>query len=382
MSKKIALLGSTGSIGTQALDVVRAHHQEYEIVALTAGRNIDLLAQQIIEFEPRMAVLQKREDADHLKRILPPNKTLITYGENGLESVVSVPEVELVLNALVGNLGLTPSYLALKNGKDVALANKESLVSGGKLMMSLAIQNRKHIIPIDSEHSAVFQCMNGEDRREVKRIILTASGGPFRTWSRTAIENATLQDALNHPNWSMGKKITVDSATMMNKGLEVIEAAWLFDLTNDQIDILVHPQSIIHSMVEFQDTSVMAQMGLPDMRVPIQYALSWPRRMKNQLQSLNLHSLSELSFEAPDLERFPCLQLAREALTIGMTMPCVLNVANDLLVDAFLHEKIGIYQIPHYIERVMSLHKPFAYTGLEELLEVESWARSMLRSFF
>ncbi|MEN1759411.1 1-deoxy-D-xylulose-5-phosphate reductoisomerase [Anoxynatronum sibiricum] len=382
MSKKISLLGSTGSIGTQALDVVRKHHEAYDVVALTAGHNIDLLAKQIIEFEPKVAVLKKHEDAQHLTRMLATSKTRILYGDHGLETAVSMPETELVLNALVGSRGLTPSYLALKNGKDLALANKESLVSGGMLMTKLAAQNGKQIIPVDSEHSAIFQCLNGEDKKEVKRVILTASGGPFRTWNRESINRATLEDALNHPNWSMGQKITIDSATMMNKGLEIIEAAWLFDLTNDQIDVLIHPQSIVHSMVEFHDTSVLAQMGLPDMRVPIQYALSWPKRLKNQWNSLDLLSIGALTFESPNVEKFPCLRLAREALCVGKTLPCVMNAANDFLVEAFLQRRIGVYQISDYIEQVMHQHMPFEYMELEELIEVENWTRSMLKSFF
>ncbi|WP_283408429.1 1-deoxy-D-xylulose-5-phosphate reductoisomerase [Anoxynatronum buryatiense] len=382
MSKKISLLGSTGSIGTQALDVVRRHREEYEVVALTAGHNIDLLAKQIIEFRPKVAILKKYEDANHLSRILPTNRTRILHGDDGLETAVSMPETELVLNALVGSRGLTPSYLALKNGKDLALANKESLVSGGMLMTKLAARNGKQIIPVDSEHSAIFQCLNSENKNEVKRVVLTASGGPFRTWSRESINRATLEDALNHPNWSMGRKITIDSATMMNKGLEIIEAAWLFDLTNEQIDVLIHPQSIVHSMVEFQDTSVLAQMGLPDMRVPIQYALSWPKRLKNHLNSLDLLSIGALTFEAPNVEKFPCLRLAREALVVGKTLPCVMNAANDFLVESFLQGKISVYQISDYIERVMHQHVPFEYLELEELIEVENWTRSKLKSFF
>lgn len=381
MKKRISLLGSTGSIGTQTLDIVRMHPEKYQITALTAGKNLGLLESQIREFRPAVVVMSSKEDADRLKANIPSGHS-VYHGIEGIKEAVSHPDTDLVLNALVGSMGLTPTYFALKNGKDVALANKESLVTGGKLVMQLASDHGVNIIPVDSEHSAVFQCLMGEKHDTVKRIVLTASGGPFRQWTREAIEKASYREALNHPNWSMGRKITIDSATMMNKGLEIIEAAWLFRLKSHQIDVLVHPQSIIHSMVEFCDTSVIAQLGLPDMRLPIQYALAWPERIGNQkFASLMLDQVGALSFEKPDSERFPCLALAKEALKIGKTMPCVLNAANDILVEAFLQERIRFYDISQEIERLMGLHKPWNYNQLEDLLEVEAWVKSTLKAF-
>lgn len=380
MKKKIALLGSTGSIGTQTLEIIRMHPERFDVTVLSAGRNIDLLQAQTREFMPKIAVMERKEDAERLQSRISSH-TKVLHGMTGIEHAVTHPEIEMVLNALVGSRGLIPTCRALENGKDVALANKESLVAGGELVMATARRHQARLIPVDSEHSAIFQCLNGENRQSIKRIILTASGGPFRGWSREAIQHAGVKEALNHPNWSMGRKITIDSASMMNKGLEVIEAAWLFGLIPEQIHVLIHPQSIIHSMIEFCDTSVIAQMGLPDMRIPIQYALSWPDRVPNHLPSLMLEQIGTLTFEKPDMSKFPCLRLAMEALKIGKTMPCVLNAANDILVEAFLNEQIAFYEVPELIESIMRKHKAAEYSQLEELLEVEAWVKSALRAF-
>ncbi|MDW7670657.1 MAG: 1-deoxy-D-xylulose-5-phosphate reductoisomerase [Bacillota bacterium] len=380
MKKNVALLGSTGSIGTQTLDIMRMHPERFCVTVLSAGRNIDLLEAQIGEFMPEIAVMERKEDAARLQKRISSH-TKVLHGMTGIEYAVTHPETQIVLNALVGSRGLIPTCRALENGKDVALANKESLVAGGELVMASARHHQAHLIPVDSEHSAIFQCLNGEKIQSVKRIILTASGGPFREWSRAALRNVGVKEALNHPNWSMGRKITIDSATMMNKGLEVIEAAWLFGLKPEQIHVLIHPQSIIHSMIEFCDTSVMAQMGLPDMRIPIQYALSWPDRVPNHLPSLMLEQIGTLTFEKPNMDKFPCLRLAMEALKIGKTMPCVLNAANDILVEAFLNEQIAFYEIPELIESIMLQHNASEYSELEELMEVEAWVKSTLRSF-
>ena len=378
MTKKIALLGSTGSIGTQTLDIVKMHQDKFEIKVLAAGRNIDLLEEQIREFHPKMAVIGSKEDQHRLKSRLNTT-TRILCGFEGIEEAINEGDVDLVLNALVGSKGLGPTCQAIQAGKDVALANKESLVSGGQLVMSLAEKHNVSIIPVDSEHSAIFQCLHGEKKQWLKKIILTASGGPFREMKKSQIRMMGVKEALNHPNWSMGNKITIDSATMMNKGLEIIEAAWLFNVSLTEIDVVVHPQSIIHSMVEFQDTSVIAQLGLPDMRVPIQYALSYPERLVNTLPSLSLTEIHTLTFEPIDENKFPCIRLAKEAQKIGMTMPCVLTKANDLLVEAFLYDKIGFYELSDKIETLMNEHHPYEYHSMDDLLEVEAWVESTLR---
>lgn len=378
MSKKIALLGSTGSIGTQVLDIVRIYPDRFRIIALTAGKNRELLEQQITEFSPEIAVIASKEDAQLLQSRVAP-KTRILYGNQGITEAVNNEKVDIVINALVGSFGLGPTCQAIIAGKQLALANKESLVTGGNLVTSLAAKHNVPIIPIDSEHSAIFQCLNGKNRKELKRILLTASGGPFRELSKSEILKTDVWDALKHPNWNMGKKITIDSATMMNKGLEVIEAVWLFDVTLDQVDVVIHPQSIIHSMVEFCDTTVMAQLGKPDMKVPIQYALTHPLRLKNNFESLSFVDCHQLTFEEPDEDKFPCLRLAKEAIKIGGTMPCVLNKANDILVEAFLSHKIAFYDVSYHIERLMQKHQPRGYQTLDDLLEVEAWVESDLR---
>ncbi len=378
MDKHIALIGSTGSIGTQALEVIKAHPGRFQVTALTAGSNIDLMEEQINEFKPKIAVMATKELAERLQARVSVH-TKILYGAAGIEAAVSEEMTDTVLNALVGSRGLIPTCLAIENGKNIALANKESLVSGGALVMRLIKEHGVTLIPVDSEHSAVFQCLNGEDERQIQKIVLTASGGPFLNWDRESIRKSDVNDALKHPNWTMGQKITVDSATMMNKGLEIIEAAWLFDITPEQIEVVVHPQSIIHSMVEFCDTSVIAQLGLPDMKVPIQYALTYPDRISNHLESLSLEKIGQLTFQPPDQVRFPCLRLAKEALKIGKTMPCVLNAANDILVERYLNRKISFYELSEQIEDVMQKHQPVEYQSLQDLLEVENWVKSTLR---
>ncbi len=377
MTKKIALLGSTGSIGSQTLDIVRMHPDKFDITVLAAGKNVDLLAKQINEFKPKIAIIGSKHDCDYLKTNVTAS-TRVLYGFEGIKEAMYDGEADLVINALVGSRGLGPTCQAIEAGKDVALANKESLVSGGKLVMSLAEKHKVNIIPVDSEHSAIFQCLQGEKRQSLKRLILTASGGPFRQMTKSQIIEMGVKEALKHPNWSMGNKITIDSATMMNKGLEIIEAAWLFKIDLDKIDVVVHPQSIIHSMVEFHDTSVIAQLGLPDMKVPIQYALSYPHRLQNNLMSLSLTDITTLTFEKTDEDKFPCLRLAKEAQRIGKTMPCVLTKANDLLVEAFLKEKISFYGISESIEMLMQKHHSYEYDSLDDLLEVEAWVESAL----
>ncbi len=375
--KAVSLLGSTGSIGKQTLDVVRQHPEAFHITALTAHRNRKLLLEQINEFQPKIASITRKEDAEWLKTNIDAT-TIIFNDTEGLLAAASEESAEVVLNALVGSMGLLPTCHAIQAGKTLALANKESLVAGGSLVMKLAKLNQVDLLPVDSEHSAIFQCLRGEKSSQLSRIILTASGGPFRTLSKAVIETTDPSAALKHPNWSMGQKITVDSATMMNKGLEVIEAKWLFNLKTDQIDVLVHPESIIHSMVEFMDTSVIAQLGQPDMRVPIQFALTYPDRYQLDAPRLDLSALAQLNFEKADIDRFPNLRLAFQAMEIGKTMPCVLNAANEKLVPHYLERKVSFYQMADLIESIMSHHVPFDYDSVEAIHEVEQWVEGQV----
>ncbi|RQD67790.1 MAG: 1-deoxy-D-xylulose-5-phosphate reductoisomerase [Tindallia sp. MSAO_Bac2] len=377
--KNISILGSTGSIGKQTLDVVRQHPDSFQVEAMTAHRNKDLLLEQIYEFKPAIASITSKEDAEWLKANAG-SETTIYHGMQGIIEAATCTAADLVLNSLVGSMGLLPTCQAIKAGKTLALANKESLVAGGSLVMKLAKIHNVDILPVDSEHSAIFQCLRGENTRQVSRIILTASGGPFRTLDKNQIESMDPSCALKHPNWSMGQKITIDSATMMNKGLEVIEAKWLFNLNSNQIDVLIHPESIIHSMVEFVDTSVIAQLGLPDMRVPIQFAISYPERIPLKTEKLNLSSLSQLNFEEADMDRFPNLKLAFNAMDIGGTMPCVLNAANEHLVPMYLEGKVSFYQMAHIIEKTMHKHKSFVYESVQELHEVEEWVEEQINA--
>lgn len=376
----IAILGSTGSIGRQALDVVRRFPERFKVVALAAGRNWPLLLEQIKEFHPRLAALAGKSEARELRENIPGGlKVELIYGDEGLQAAATFPDADVVLTAVTGTVGLPPTVAALKAGKDIALANKETLVAAGPLIMDLAKGLKRRILPVDSEHSAVWQCLNGERPGEVAKIILTASGGPFRR-EPAHLSEVTVEMALAHPNWNMGRKITIDSATLMNKGLEVIEARWLFDVDYHNIQVVIHPQSIIHSMVEYRDGSVMAQLGPPDMRIPIQYALAYPQRLANPLPRLDWHSMRDLTFEEPDLTRFPSLRLAYEAGRAGGTLPAVLNAANEVAVEAFLNERIKFTGISEIVTRVIERHTSIAAPELEEILAADQWARECARA--
>lgn len=372
--KKISLLGSTGSIGVNTLDVVERNPESFQIVAMSAGSNVDLLAEQIRKFKPKVATLFDTTKISDLKERVADLDVEIVPGEEGSNTVATLAEADVVVSGVVGSAGLVPAMQALKAGKNLALANKETLVIAGELVLKEAEKSNSQIIPIDSEHSAIFQALNGEKKERIKKIILTASGGPFRTYSLDQMENVTVKDALNHPNWDMGAKITIDSSTMMNKGLEYIEAKWLFGV-NTPVEIIVHAQSIIHSMIEFVDTSIMAQLGIPDMRVPIAYALTYPDRFECDLPSLDLASMGNLTFEAPDFERFPCLQLAIDAMEMGQTMPAILNAANEIAVQAFLDELIPYKDIAELIRMVMQNHSPSPLNDLQDVLNADQWAR-------
>ena len=371
--KYISILGSTGSIGRSTLDVVSQHPELFRVAALAAGSNIKLLEDQIHTFRPEVVAVYNDASAEELKKKNLPAEILA--GEQGLAAVASFDKSDMVVSAIVGSPGLLPTYEAIKAGKDIALANKEALVMAGKLIMEEASSRGGSIIPVDSEHSAVFQCLHGRDMKEVKKVILTASGGSLRTRSAAELENITPAEALKHPNWDMGRKITIDSATLMNKGLEVIEARWLFDVPADRIGVILHPQSIVHSMVEFVDSSVIAQMSLPDMKGPISYALSYPDRLGDVLPALDLAAIQELTFEKPDHEKYPCLSLAFEALRAGGTMPCVLNAANEVAVDAFLNERIAFTGIHRVVSRIMESHSVEDYSTVEEVMEASDRAR-------
>ena len=372
--KKISLLGSTGSIGVNTLDVIERYPESFQVCALSAGSNVDLFARQIRKFKPALAALFDSTKIDALKELVGDLDVEIVSGQEGTVSAASFSEADLVVSGVVGSAGLLPALSALKAGKNLALANKETLVIAGELVLKEAERTHTRIIPIDSEHSAIFQVLNGEKTTRIKRIILTASGGPFRTFTLKQMENVTVKEALNHPNWSRGAKITIDSSTMMNKGLEYIEAKWLFGV-DTKVEIIVHAQSIIHSMIEFVDTSIIAQLGIPDMRVPIAYALTYPDRFVSELPSLDLASMGNLTFEAPDFERFPCLQLAMDAMEMGQTMPAVLNAANEITVQAFLDELIPYKDIAEIIRMVMQNHSPVPLQELQDVLDADRWAR-------
>ena len=378
--KKIAILGSTGSIGTQTLDVIRENPGRFKVEALTCGANTDLLEKQIEEFKPQFAVTAGEEDAAALAHKYPGVD--FGWGRRGLIEASS-GGCDMVLNGLMGMRGLEPTYYAIKAGKNIALANKETLVAGGSLVMEAAGEAGVKILPVDSEHSAIFQCLEGNEGRPLNRILLTASGGPFRGYSLSQLEKVTLEQALNHPRWTMGKKITVDSATMMNKGLEVIEARWLFDVSPDKIQILVHPQSIVHSAVEFEDKSVIAQLGVPDMRIPISFALSYPDRLKSNEPSLDFFGQgASLTFEKPDLSVFRCIGLAYDALREGGSYPVVLNGANEVLVDLFLKGKIRFIDIQNTLEKVMDSLVPVYDLDLEGILDIDCQIRESIKEYF
>ena len=351
--RRIAILGSTGSIGRQALDVIRQHRDLFEVELLTANNSSELLIQQAIEFDANCVVICNEDKYREVADALQPHYIKVFAGMKSVCDLVQGDNIDIVLTSMVGFSGLESTIAAVKAGKTIALANKETLVAAGHIVMDLAARHRARILPVDSEHSAIFQCLMGSAGADIEKIHLTASGGPFRTWSREDISKATRQQALNHPNWSMGSKITIDSATMMNKGLEIIEARWLFGTPGEKIDVVIHPESIIHSMVEYADGSVIAQMGHPDMREAIQFAFSFPHRLPLDNKKLNFAELGSMSFEAPDLERFPALGLAYEALRKGGNMPCIMNAANEAAVAAFLQEKIGFYDITDVVRETM-----------------------------
>lgn len=377
--KKITILGSTGSIGTQTLDVVRKNKDKFEVVAISANSSVDLLLEQILEFNPKYVAVYNEESANKLKNMIPNNiEVEVLSSMEGLVKICELEEIDTVLTAVVGMIGLIPTMAAIKAKKTIALANKETLVTAGEIVMAEAKKNNVEILPVDSEHSAIFQCLRGERKQDLEKIILTASGGPFRGKNKEELVNVTKNEALKHPNWDMGRKISIDSSTLMNKGLEVIEAKWLFDVEADDIDIVVHPQSIIHSMVSFKDSSVMAQMGCPDMRLPIEYALTYPERSETDFERLDLAKIVNLTFEKPDMETFPCLELAFRALKLGGTYPTVLNSANEVLVNEFLNDKIGFYDIPYYIERSLHQHNNRKNPTLEDILEVDKETREFL----
>lgn len=370
--KRITILGSTGSIGTQALDIVRESRGEYRVVGLSCMSNVELLAKQIQEFNPEFAAVGRLEDAQRLAIQFP--KVHFFAGHNGIVKLAEETEDEILLNAVVGMAGLEPTYHALMAGKQVALANKETIVAGGALIMKTAAVKGKKILPVDSEHSAIFQCLQG-GVQGLSRIILTASGGPFRGRTLEELRGVTVEQALAHPSWNMGRKITIDSATMMNKGFEVIEAKWLFDATPDMIDVVVHPQSIIHSMIEYRDSAVMAQMGVPDMRLPIAYAFSYPKRKAHDLERLDLAKLGTLTFEKPDKHTFLCLDLAYRALERGGTCCAELNGANEICVAAFLDRKIRFTDIQNTLERIVEEYIPKKADSVEAIISADTMAR-------
>ena len=374
--KNIAVLGSTGSIGVNALRVIQANPAEYRAVALAAGKNIERLIKQIEVVRPTAVSLNQESMALELKdRLVGDKMPDIFFGSKGCERLATLDEVDTVISAMSGAAGLIPTYKAIKAGKHVALANKETMVMAGPLVMAEARERGVSVIPVDSEHSAILQSLQGHPREDLRRVILTASGGPFKDLSQEEMSGVTPAQALKHPNWNMGPKISIDSATMMNKGLEVIEAKWFFDLDIDQISILIHPQSIVHSMAEYKDGSVIAHMGVPDMMIPISYALSFPRHIDNNLPQLELGRIGTLSFEKPDLKKFRCLYLALQAARIGGSMAAVLNGANEIAVDAFLEEKIGFSEIPILIEETMNAHRAHPVESVETVMEADRWAR-------
>lgn len=379
MTKKISILGSTGSIGLSTIDLVDRHPDKYEVVGLAAGSNIDVLKSQIEKLKPQLVSVKSEDDLQKLRTLVGSNTVEIMHGTEGARAVAALNDAEMVVSAIVGAAGLLPTLEAIQKGKTIGLANKESMVIAGELMRKEAAKNKVTILPVDSEHSALFQCLEGHRIKDIHRLILTASGGPFLHKPKEDFNQITVQEALKHPNWDMGAKITIDSATMMNKGLEVMEARWLFDLPVEKIDICVHPQSIIHSMVEYIDGSVISQMGVPDMKVPIAYALSYPERIETGVPFLNLFEQRELTFFEPDFKKFPCLQIAYDVAKKGKTYPAVLNAANEEVVDAFLKEKISFVSIPGYIDQTIQAHKAFDVKSLEDILEADRWAREFTR---
>lgn len=380
--KKIAVLGSTGSIGTQTLEIVRERKDEFEIVALAAGYSIDVLEQQILEFRPKVASLKAEEDARELKRRLESHgiyTTDVVYGMDGLVACATESSADITLNAVVGMIGILPTIAAIKAGKDIALANKETLVTAGHIIMPLVEQYQVKLLPVDSEHSAVFQCLQGAGNQTVEKLLLTASGGPFFGKKKEELSSITVEQALKHPNWAMGKKITIDSSTLVNKGLEVMEAGWLFSLKPEQIEVVVQPKSIIHSMIQFNDGAVLAQLGTPDMKLPIQYALTYPDRVALSGARLDFFELQKIEFYRPDTETFRALALAYDAFSAGGSLPTVYNAANELAVALFLGHEISYIQITELIEKAMDAHKIISCPTLDEVLSTENETYEYIR---
>ena len=377
--KKIAILGSTGSIGTQTLEVVE-QNRDLQVTALAAGSNVRLMEQQIRRFSPALACMGDEEKARELRTLTKDLNVRITSGMEGLLEVAAEPQSEILVTAIVGMIGIRPAIAAIEAGKDIALANKETLVTAGHLIMPLAREMGVGILPVDSEHSAIFQCLNGENKRQIHKILLTASGGPFRGRTRQELKEIQVEDALRHPNWSMGKKITIDSSTMVNKGLEVMEARWLFDVNMDQVQVVVQPKSVIHSMVEFEDGAVMAQLGTPDMKLPIQYALYYPERRYLPGERLDFWTMNQIAFEKPDFENFPGLRLAYEAGKKGGSMPTVYNAANEYAVSEFLNRRIAYLEIAEMIEKAMENHRTIENPTVEEILKTEQETYELLKT--
>ena len=373
--KKIAILGSTGSIGTSTLAVAEQFPDRFKVVAIAGGNNSKLLESQIRKFKPSLAAIADAKAAESLRKKCNDMPVRIVSGVEGMIEVATAEDADITVSAIVGTAGLVPTIAAIQAGKDIALANKEVLVTAGELVMAECRRWNVRLFPVDSEHSAIFQCLHSGQRGDVKRLILTASGGPFRNHSKDDLAKVGLAEALKHPNWSMGRKITIDSATLMNKGLEVIEAHWLFGMAPEQIKVLVHPQSIVHSLVEYRDGSVVAQLGMPDMRGPIAYALSYPERLPDVSPGLDLASIATLTFQEPDRDLFPCLGYAYDALKAGGSMPAVLSAANEVAVRYFLEEKIGFLDVPRILKFVMEAHTPVTFRAVDEVLKADLWAR-------
>jgi 1-deoxy-D-xylulose-5-phosphate reductoisomerase len=379
MKKRIAILGSTGSIGKQVLDVIEQNPDRFEVEVLTANNNVDLLIAQAKKFQPNVVVIANPEKYEYVSGALKNEDVKVFAGNDALNQVVQMDTIDMVLTAMVGYSGLLPTYNAIKAKKGIALANKETLVVAGEIITKAAIENQVEILPVDSEHSAIFQCLAGEFRNPIEKILLTCSGGPFRGKTIEELQNVTVDNALNHPNWEMGAKITIDSATLMNKGFEMIEARWLFGVPSSKIEVVIHPQSIIHSLVQFEDGSIKAQLGLPDMKLPIQYALGFPQRIKNNFPRFSFANYPTLTFEQPDTKIFRNLALAFEAINKGGNMPCVLNAANEIVVDAFLNRKIAFLQMPEIIEKAMEKANWIEKPGLDDLIQTNSETRHITK---
>jgi 1-deoxy-D-xylulose-5-phosphate reductoisomerase len=380
MIEKIAILGSTGSIGKSTLEVIAQHPERFEVIALAARTQCSEMIRQVKQFKPLVVSMGNKEAAEHVKSEIDSNIQVL-WGENGLIEVATHPCATFLISALVGNCGLEPTLAAIQAGKKIGLANKEILVTAGHIVIQELQKTKNPLLPIDSEHSAIFQCLNAERREDITKIMLTASGGAFREWAYEDLKKATVEEALKHPNWSMGAKITIDSATMMNKGFEVIEAHWLFNIPYDQIEVLLHPQSIVHSMVEFQDGSVMAQLGTPDMKVPIQYALSYPERLPLKTAKLDFKNLCNLQFKEPDLRQYPCLKMALQAGRIGGTMPTVLNAANEVAVACFLKKECSFLSIERIVEYCLQKHQPVVDPSLDDIKEIDLSTRELANNY-